>query len=247
MKWMWSVMAVGLMVAPAGLADAAQRDDEPRPVVRRIVDPVSGTELRVHRAVPGDALFEVAGERVTVRKSIARASSTTTVTTPDERVEVVVSREGVRLDGPDGVLIARRGDLETGLTIRARLAGSRAVAAALALLTEAGGGPRSPVTQALVATRVTLGALAGDPIARGTLGAAASPRVQPVALTPQDGPGDCWDMYVEEAVEAYMEYEDCVDNTNWYDVVGLASCLTIYEMRAVGAFSWWLSCTAIRA
>jgi hypothetical protein len=107
--------------------------------------------------------------------------------------------------------------------------------------------------QSLVSSRIVLGALRGDEDVRRLARRArpASPRVVNVSLVAQspspDGPGHCWDAYAEEAIEAWMEYEDCVDNEDWYDVAGLGACLVIYEMRALGAFSWWLSCSAIRS
>ncbi len=62
-----------------------------------------------------------------------------------------------------------------------------------------------------------------------------------------DGPGDCWDVYVEEAIEAYIEYEECMSDEQWWDLWGQTGCAAIYEMRAIGAFSWWVSCVGFRS
>jgi hypothetical protein len=57
-----------------------------------------------------------------------------------------------------------------------------------------------------------------------------------------NGPGDCWDAYVEEAIEAYLEYEDCMAQQAWWDLLA-----TIYDIRAIGAFSWWITCVGFRS
>jgi len=62
-----------------------------------------------------------------------------------------------------------------------------------------------------------------------------------------DGPGECWDVYVEEAIEAYMDYEDCMAGEQWWDLAGQSGCALIYEMRAIGAFSWWVTCVGFRS
>ena len=57
---------------------------------------------------------------------------------------------------------------------------------------------------------------------------------------------DCWTEYTAEAIAAWIEYENCVDSEQWWDVPGMLSCLAIYEMRAIGAFSVWASCVGLR-
>jgi hypothetical protein len=60
------------------------------------------------------------------------------------------------------------------------------------------------------------------------------------------GPGECWDEYVKEAVACYKEFEDCMRGLSWYDVIGKTACATIYDLRAIGAFYWWVSCVGLR-
>jgi hypothetical protein len=42
-----------------------------------------------------------------------------------------------------------------------------------------------------------------------------------------------------------MEYEDCMNNEQWWDVIGTQTCLWLYEVQAIGAFAWWLSCVGL--
>jgi hypothetical protein len=58
-------------------------------------------------------------------------------------------------------------------------------------------------------------------------------------------PTECWETYAKEAILAYKEYEDCTDDLAWYEVLDLAACAAIYDMRALGAFAWWLRCVGI--
>jgi hypothetical protein len=62
-----------------------------------------------------------------------------------------------------------------------------------------------------------------------------------------EGPGECWDVYVEEAIEAYLEYEECMASEQWWDLAGQAGCALVYDMRAIGAFSWWVTCVGFRS
>jgi hypothetical protein len=58
-------------------------------------------------------------------------------------------------------------------------------------------------------------------------------------------PTDCWEAYTKEAIAAFIEYEDCMKNLSWWEVLDAAACAAIYDMRAIGAFSWWLKCVAL--
>ena len=52
--------------------------------------------------------------------------------------------------------------------------------------------------------------------------------------------------YAAEAIAAYMEYEDCMKNAALYDGVTQLGCVLIYDMRALGAFSWWIGCVSFK-
>jgi hypothetical protein len=69
--------------------------------------------------------------------------------------------------------------------------------------------------------------------------------VRPVGWA-DDGPEECWDAYAKEAIAAYIEYEECMYATKWWDLASQAACATIYEMRAIGAFAWWVKCVGLR-
>ena len=59
-------------------------------------------------------------------------------------------------------------------------------------------------------------------------------------------PTDCWNAYPKEAIAAYIEYEECMKDLT---LVGHprrdAAAPSVYDMRAIGAFSWWMKCVAL--
>jgi hypothetical protein len=89
----------------------------------------------------------------------------------------------------------------------------------------------------------------GNPHALPELTRWAQGAQQALALTQvslQTGPGDCWREYSIEAIAAYKELEDCLRDVSWYELGKEFSCGTLYDLRAIGAFSWYLHCVALR-
>ena len=133
------------------------------------------------------------------------------------------------------------------------IARSRAAARMSSLLGRIGAGAETPLRGLLLSTRMLL--QAGEPDAATRTDAvrwvaasrpASRSGVTRVALD-EEGPGGCWEQYAAEAIAAYMEYEDCMKNAAWYDVVTQLGCVLIYDMRALGAFSWWIGCVSFRS
>jgi hypothetical protein len=89
----------------------------------------------------------------------------------------------------------------------------------------------------------------GSPEGAADLSRWARTARQALALTPvafQTGPGDCWKAYTIEAIAAYDEFEDCLKGVKWYELGAELACGTLYDLRAIGAFSWYLHCVALR-
>jgi hypothetical protein len=113
-------------------------------------------------------------------------------------------------------------------------------------------GPDAPMRVMLFSTRVLL--QAGEPddttkadAARWVESARTRMRAGITRISIDDGPGDCWAKYAAEAIAAYMEYEDCMGNVRWWDLLGPAACAIVYDMRALGAFSWWIGCVSFNS
>jgi hypothetical protein len=239
---MWSAVAMLCVMAPA--PTAAQEA-----LRHRVSDPVSGAEVRVYRTEPGTTRFDVSDDRVTVAKTVSAGRSQTTIRTGAEEISIVMAPGVLRVEGTRGTDVLGVGDRAGSERVSRRLAGSSAVREALGLLARVSSRSASPIAHAVLSTRVVLSRLSGN-VEAGAAMARSVHRVVPERLMrvslAADGPGECWDEYVEEAIDTYIEYENCVDDTDWWNLAGLAGCLTIYEMRAIGAFSWWMSCVALR-
>ena len=70
--------------------------------------------------------------------------------------------------------------------------------------------------------------------------------IRPASFEEDGGPGECWYQYALEAIAAWKEYEDCYNSQAWYDILGKLGCATIYDVRAIGAFAWWMSCVGLK-
>ena len=85
--------------------------------------------------------------------------------------------------------------------------------------------------------------------ARELVKAAGPARAERIVKTSNEeqGPGTCWYLYAAEAIAAYIEYEDCMNQLYWYELLDMIGCALIYDMRAIGAFSWWVTCVGFRS
>jgi hypothetical protein len=219
--------------------------------VYRSVDAATGATVTVYRPAPDRALVEVEAGSLRIVKSLAPGVAETRLLSPHEDLAIRLTRAGVSVrDGRLGVVIA--GADEAGLQqARARLRASRVVRDAIGLLGRLGLPGGSPVSHTLRVTEALLEAAVRSKIVTGRAG---GPRPLAVAYRQEgmqtveegDGPTGCWDAYAKEAIAAWIEYEQCVDSEEWWDAIGLVSCAVIYEMRALGAFSWWVSCVGFR-
>jgi hypothetical protein len=227
--------------------------------VYRSVDAATGATVTVYRPAPDRALVEVEAGSLRIVKSLAPGVAETRLLSPHEDLAIRLTRAGVSVrDGRLGVVIA--GADEAGLQqARARLRASRVVRDAIGLLGRLGLPGGSPVSHTLRVTEALLEAAVRSKIVTGRAGGprplvAPAPRPLAVAYRQEgmqtveegDGPTGCWDAYAKEAIAAWIEYEQCVDSEEWWDAIGLVSCAVIYEMRALGAFSWWVSCVGFR-
>jgi len=236
-----------LAVSVAGLSTVTAAAD--RQLVEQVKDPTTGLAVRVFVGGPADVSIELGDRTVTVQKAYAHGQSITTLATSGDRVQLTTAPGRLVLDGTGGRLEAVAGDAASMARIRERLARSEAVQRGVALLGSLNLGLRSPVGHALLATRAMLLSEIGRSdgfaeMARWVASARQALAVQPVAF--QNGPGDCWNQYAKEAIANYSELEDCMRDVKWYDLLGDLDCGSIYDLRAIGDFSWYLHCVALR-
>jgi hypothetical protein len=242
-------MMVGVL-AGSGPAWAAGPGSD-RPAVFRHVDAAAGATVRAFVSAEGTVTVEVAAETLTIRKEITRQRAVTRFTTPVEDVRLAVSTSGIEVVDRHRRVSAGPTDTDAVQRVFERLRMSPAVHRALIVLDTLTPAANSPVTHSLLVTQTTLEhALgvreAGRDLAAWMRGLRSRVRITPVGLQSGPGPGDCWDAYTQEAIEAWIEYEECIEDADWWSQLELYGCGIIYELRAVGAFSWWVSCVGLR-
>jgi hypothetical protein len=227
-------------------------------IVHHAVDRATGAVVRVVQTSTGNRV-EVESSNLLVSRETATAKITTVIR--DQRNELVVSFEAGRLTvkspaGRVATTTAQSGQMANARRLIDAFPGSRK---ALAMINRLGFGPEVPVLPLLVTTRSFLQAVTMDtvkPVDNGSFqrrveAVMGGRRVTKAAFVqdpkkPTDRtPTECWDLYAKEAILAYIEYEECVKDLAWYELLDLTACAAIYDIRAMGAFSWWMRCVSI--
>ena len=238
-----AVCAVTLMGSAAAAAPTS-----PTKGVVTIADPASGLQIRVRQNKPGDMTVEVGDGQVSVRRQLTPGRLQTDVSAPSEKLSFVVDANGLAISTSHGKVRVSPGDPEASRTAARLLGSSLALHRASGLLARLRLGETSPLGHTLMLTRAFLLLMAGERDEAMTVVRQARATLQTVRVVRAGfggGPDECWNEYAREAIAAYMELEDCMKNVAWYDIFGGAACTSIYDLRAIGAFSWYLSCVGL--
>jgi hypothetical protein len=222
------------------------------------VDRATGASISLFRPEPTVAVIQVATAQLTILKRLSPGRAETRIVTAAEDLTMTLDATGVAVRDARLGLTAGGADPSGLQQARTRLQASAAVRDALGLLDGLEPVAGSPISHTLLVTQAMLESALNRPSPGADLEmwARRPHRQLPVrtiawqdgqeALEAQEGPSDCWNEYVFEAIAAWIQYEQCVDAEEWWDAPGLLSCLLIYDMRAIGAFSWWVSCVGFR-
>ena len=243
-----------LVAAMAAASPAAAADR----IVHHAIDRATGAVVRVVQTPAGNRV-EVETAGLLVSRQVGATKVTTLIR--DHRDELMVSFERGRLTvkSPAGHLSAAQSQVDQMAAARRLVDAFPGSRKALTLINKLGFGPEVPLLPLLVTTRSFLQAVTMNPASPADLAsfqrrvdAAAGVRVTKVAFGQDSGkkstdrtPTECWDAYTKEAIAAYIEYEQCVKDLAWYEFLDLTACATIYDVRAMGAFSWWMRCVSI--
>jgi len=244
-----------LIAAGAATASPAAAADR---IVHHAIDHATGAVVRVVQTSAGHRV-EVESAGLLVSRQIAATKVTTVIR--DQRAELTVSFERGRLTvkSPAGHLSATPAQVTQMAAARRMIDAFPGSRKALSLINTLGFGPRVPVLPLLVTTRSFLQAVTMSPASPSDnasferrVDAATGVRVTRTAFVQDTGkkttdrtPTECWDAYTKEAIAAYIEYEECVKDLAWYEVLDMTACAAIYDVRAMGAFSWWMRCVSI--
>jgi hypothetical protein len=131
--------------------------------------------------------------------------------------------------------------------VRAIVARSTAALRAAELIGRLGLGPASPLRPTLMATRAMFMDARGD--SSGTKELAQFVRssfVRTVRVSAQDRtPSECWAEYQKEVLQAFDDMGYCIENVEWWNPFGNMGCSLIYDLRLIGAFTWYLNCVKL--
>ncbi len=234
-----TVAAVALGAVPFALAASGEGSGP----VQRVKDPATGIEISLSQDRPGSVTVEARNAAVSVRRQLTKDRMQTTVTTAAERVVLTIDNAGLSVVSGRRQFHVSPAHPEAGPEVERMLRTSFALRQADLLLGRVKLTAASPVGHTLSLTRAFLLSVAGKRDDAIAVAQAARAELQTArVIEARFGPDDCWNEYVREAVSAYDEYVDCQSHTI-LDV--LNSCTIIYDMRAIGAFSWWVSCVGL--
>lgn len=243
---------IAAMAATASPAAAADR------IVHHAIDRATGAVVRVVQTSTGNRV-EVESAGLLLSRQVAATKVTTVIRDQRDLLTVSFERGRLTVKSPAGQLSATSSQVIQMAAARRMIDAFPGSRKALSLINKLGFGPEVPVLPLLVTTRSFLQAVTMSPASLADnasfgrrVDAATGVRVTRAAFVQDAGkkstdrtPTECWDAYTKEAIAAYIEYEECVKDLAWYDLLGLTGCATIYDVRAMGAFSWWMRCVSI--
>jgi len=218
-------------------------------LIHRTVDAASGAVVRLYQRTPSDLTMEIEGGEVLFTKRFGIPSSEITIASAKDRIAFVVAPMLLTVSSPSGTV---RMTPATAETIKPRLEAlirsSSAYRAGVALLKRVTVNDRTPLNLLILPARAFLEGAVGDNTARVAMRewarrVSVAPRIVRVGF--QKSPGECWELYSQEAIEAWIELEDCIKSAPWPGWPYSTACWGIYNIRAVGAAAWWAKCVSI--
>ena len=247
LAWM-GALAIALP-AVAGATESGAAEREATKLVAKATDPVSGAEIRVFTGDERELLLELQDERVFISKLVQPSGIELKVRAGGDAITISLgagSQSGrMSVVGSAGRVLVAPGAVGDLARARALIGRSPAVERAVSLLGRVRVRQDSPVHLAILTTRAWLESATGPSAAAAEIvawnrGLRQQLVTRRVAL--QQGPGDCWDQYAKEAIRIATDYEDCLKDLAWYEIFDAMACATVYDVRALGAFAWWLKC-----
>jgi hypothetical protein len=215
--------------------------------VQRVTDTATGAEISVAQGKEGQVTIAVRGKSVTLRKQLEGKRLTTTIDTPIDHLRIVIEPASLSVRNANGEVTVSARQAGRADAARRMVVQSSALREAVALLGRIDLGIRSPLQHLLVITRASLlsmidGRGASVELARWVGQAREAMRTANARFDMT--PTECWNAYAKEAIEAATEFDDCMKHVSWWDFFGDDKCVLIYEMRAIGAMSWWIKCVS---
>ena len=220
------------------------------PIVFHTKDSRTGLDIRTTQTKPDEVVVEVKDATVAIRKRVGGGVSETTLTTRSGSVTMKLLNGAFTVGTGAGQVAGNVADRKSMAPVHVALAKSPTALKAKALLTRMTLNPDSVAGHALLLTRALLQSVDGDRTGADAMAAWSKKQdgratVRRVNLE-DSGPEYCWNTYAIAAMHIWDDYASCYDACTWYNYLCKGECALIYDLRAEGAFAWWLKCTAIR-
>ena len=236
------VAAIVVAAAPAAAQDRLLQEER---------DAVTNATVRVFKTSRGPRI-DVEAPAIRLRKQLDGRKVITSLSGGGESLVIEFDNRTLTVSGTFGTVSGAQSDDAAFRRVREIAARSPLTRRAASLIARMGYGPNSPIQPMLLTTRMFLLMLTDDPSGVREIGnwvrdMRARVSVVRASLDEERTPSECWKEYTKEAVAAWIEFEQCMEDTSWWDLFSQAGCTAIYDLRALGAFSWWLDCVKLTA
>lgn len=240
---------VGSLLAALGTPQLAAAQDK---LIHHAIDRQTGSIVRLFKVGAGSRV-ELESPSLKLTREAVGPRVITTLKDANGVLSVSYDRRTLTVRTPAGRVSASPQQTERLEQARQLLASSPVTMRAAELIERLGFGADSPVLPLLMTTRTFLAAVSGVTLNRD-LRFAARPAPSPVRLVRVSmdqqssttmTPTECWNTYAKEAIAAYGDYEECIKGLSWWEILDNLGCAAVYDMRAIGAFTWWMKCVAI--
>jgi hypothetical protein len=234
--------AAMVMIVMTGRASAQDR------LLQEAKDPATGATMRVFASAQGPRL-ELEARGLFLTKQVLGDRVQTTMRGGGEALTIDLAPRLLTVTGTRTKAVAAIGDRAQIERARQVIARSPLAARAATIIGNIAFGQRSAIEPLLITTRAfLLAAQSNQPVAPAISRWAREARSRTSivqAVAGQRTPTDCWNAYGNEVLDAYLAYEDCVLNLHWWDPFGEKGCAVVYEVRIIGAFTWYSGCVSL--
>jgi hypothetical protein len=234
--------AAAVFVMTTGLASAQDR------LLQEAKDPGTGATMRVFASAQGPRV-ELEASGLFLTKQVSGDRVQTTMRGGGEVLVIDLAPRLLTVTGTKTKAVAAIGDRAQIERARQVIARSPLAARAATIIGNIAFGPRSAIEPLLITTRAFLmAAQSNQPVAPAMsqwVREARSKTTVVKASMGQRTPSDCWKAYGDEILDAYLDYEQCVLHLHWWDPFGEKGCAVVYEVRIIGAFTWYSGCVSL--
>lgn len=243
---MKKILVFGLLAVMTGvLVTTAAAQDR---LIQEATDRSTGAAVRVYQTLAGPRL-ELQTPALLLQKQVSKDHVVTTIKGRGESISIDLAESLVTVTTGRVRVVAPHTDARQLERARVLIADSAVARKAAELIGRMAFGSRSAIQPLLLTTRAFLLAARHDDrgaqeVAEYMRSLKAAGKVVPAAFG-QRTPSDCWKAYSDELVDAYTEYIECVKHLHWYDPFGETGCAVVYEVRIVGAFTWYAGCVSL--